>query len=190
MLEEGGAEPTVALLRRLAAALDADVRLTAGHDLGPSGSKPTPPDPPGPRGRDVRCMQDGPLDAFGHVNPVPEHETEQPRNVPGGLPGGHEHRRAEGALLAAQADAAGPAALMFWYQSDSRPKFKPMITICPARNARTGVWRTMPDWASMLQAGRCGIAGQAQGHRAGCAARLSCERPRECHRCRLPWRDP
>ncbi len=27
-------EPTVALLRRLAAALDADVRLTAGHDLG------------------------------------------------------------------------------------------------------------------------------------------------------------
>jgi transcriptional regulator with XRE-family HTH domain len=32
--EEGGTEPTVALLRRLAAALDADVRLTAGHDLG------------------------------------------------------------------------------------------------------------------------------------------------------------
>jgi len=29
-----GAEPTIALLRRLAAALDADVRLTAGHDLG------------------------------------------------------------------------------------------------------------------------------------------------------------
>jgi hypothetical protein len=27
-------EPTIALLRRLAAALDADVRLTAGHDLG------------------------------------------------------------------------------------------------------------------------------------------------------------
>jgi hypothetical protein len=27
-------EPTVALLRRLAAALDADVRLTPGHDLG------------------------------------------------------------------------------------------------------------------------------------------------------------
>jgi len=33
-IEEGGTEPTVALLRRLAAALDADVRLTAGHDLG------------------------------------------------------------------------------------------------------------------------------------------------------------
>ncbi len=33
-MEEGGTEPTVALLRRLAAALDADVRLTAGHDLG------------------------------------------------------------------------------------------------------------------------------------------------------------
>jgi transcriptional regulator with XRE-family HTH domain len=32
--EEGGTEPTVALLRRLAAALDADVHLTAGHDLG------------------------------------------------------------------------------------------------------------------------------------------------------------
>ena len=29
-----GAEPTIALPRRLAAALDADVRLTAGHDLG------------------------------------------------------------------------------------------------------------------------------------------------------------
>ena len=33
-IEEGVTEPTVALLRRLAAALDADVRLTAGHDLG------------------------------------------------------------------------------------------------------------------------------------------------------------
>jgi transcriptional regulator with XRE-family HTH domain len=33
-IEEGGTEPTVALLLRLAAALDADVRLTAGHDLG------------------------------------------------------------------------------------------------------------------------------------------------------------
>ncbi len=33
-IEEGDTEPTVALLRRLAAALDADVRLTPGHDLG------------------------------------------------------------------------------------------------------------------------------------------------------------
>ncbi|GLX94709.1 helix-turn-helix domain-containing protein [Herbidospora sp. NBRC 101105] len=33
-IEEGGTAPTVALLRLLAAALDADVRLTAGHDLG------------------------------------------------------------------------------------------------------------------------------------------------------------
>jgi transcriptional regulator with XRE-family HTH domain len=33
-IEEGGTEPTVGLLRRLAAALDADVRLTSGHDLG------------------------------------------------------------------------------------------------------------------------------------------------------------
>ena len=33
-IEEGGTEPTIGLLRRLAAALDADVRLTAGHDLG------------------------------------------------------------------------------------------------------------------------------------------------------------
>jgi transcriptional regulator with XRE-family HTH domain len=32
--EEGGTEPTIALLRRLAAAPDADVHLTAGHDLG------------------------------------------------------------------------------------------------------------------------------------------------------------
>ena len=33
-IEEGGTEPIIALLRRLAAALDADVRLTAGHGLG------------------------------------------------------------------------------------------------------------------------------------------------------------
>ncbi|SDH35450.1 Helix-turn-helix domain-containing protein [Sinosporangium album] len=33
-IEEGGTPPTVALLRQLAAALEADVRLTAGHDLG------------------------------------------------------------------------------------------------------------------------------------------------------------
>ena len=32
-IEEGGTEPTVALLRLLAAALNADVRLRAGHDL-------------------------------------------------------------------------------------------------------------------------------------------------------------
>jgi transcriptional regulator with XRE-family HTH domain len=32
-IEEGGTEPTIALLRLLAAALDA-VHLTAGHDLG------------------------------------------------------------------------------------------------------------------------------------------------------------
>ncbi|MBB5778619.1 helix-turn-helix domain-containing protein [Nonomuraea jabiensis] len=33
-IEEGGTAPTVALLHRLAAALEADVRLTSGHDLG------------------------------------------------------------------------------------------------------------------------------------------------------------
>jgi transcriptional regulator with XRE-family HTH domain len=33
-IEEGGTEPTIALLGHLAAALDADVHLTAGHDLG------------------------------------------------------------------------------------------------------------------------------------------------------------
>jgi len=33
-IEEGGTEPAIALLRRLAAALDSDVHLTAGHDLG------------------------------------------------------------------------------------------------------------------------------------------------------------
>jgi ribosome-binding protein aMBF1 (putative translation factor) len=33
-IEEGGTELTIALLRRLAAALDSDVRLTPGHDLG------------------------------------------------------------------------------------------------------------------------------------------------------------
>jgi hypothetical protein len=33
-IEGGGTEPTIPLLRGLAAALDADVRLTFGHDLG------------------------------------------------------------------------------------------------------------------------------------------------------------
>jgi hypothetical protein len=33
-IEEGGTEPTVALLRSLAAALNAEVHLTPGHDLG------------------------------------------------------------------------------------------------------------------------------------------------------------
>jgi len=33
-IEEGCTEPTIALLRRLAAALDSDVHMTAGHDLG------------------------------------------------------------------------------------------------------------------------------------------------------------
>jgi len=36
-IEEGGTEPTIALLRHLAAALDADVRLTPGHGLGSVG---------------------------------------------------------------------------------------------------------------------------------------------------------
>jgi len=36
-IEEGGTEPTIALLRHLAAALDADVCLTPGHDLGSVG---------------------------------------------------------------------------------------------------------------------------------------------------------
>jgi hypothetical protein len=43
-IEEGGTGPTIALLRRLAAALDSDVRLTAGHDLGSLGSNPALPD--------------------------------------------------------------------------------------------------------------------------------------------------
>jgi transcriptional regulator with XRE-family HTH domain len=43
-IEEGGTEPTIALLRRLAAALDADVHLTAGTISAPSGSNPTQPD--------------------------------------------------------------------------------------------------------------------------------------------------
>ena len=33
-IEEGGTVPTIVLLLRLAAALDADVRLTPDHDLG------------------------------------------------------------------------------------------------------------------------------------------------------------
>jgi transcriptional regulator with XRE-family HTH domain len=38
--EEGGTEPAIALLRRLATALDAAARLTAGHDLGPARFEP------------------------------------------------------------------------------------------------------------------------------------------------------
>ena len=33
-IEEGGTEPTIPLLRLLAEALNADVRLLPGHDLG------------------------------------------------------------------------------------------------------------------------------------------------------------
>jgi excisionase family DNA binding protein len=40
-VEERGTEPTLALLRRLAAALGAGVRLTAGHDLGSVWFEPT-----------------------------------------------------------------------------------------------------------------------------------------------------
>ena len=43
-IEDGGTEPTIALLRRLAAALAADVRLTAGHDLGLVWFEPPQPD--------------------------------------------------------------------------------------------------------------------------------------------------
>jgi excisionase family DNA binding protein len=43
-IEEGGTEPTIALLRRLAAALDAEVHLTAGHDLGSVWFEPHAPD--------------------------------------------------------------------------------------------------------------------------------------------------
>ena len=39
-IEEGGTEPAIALLRRLDAALDADVHLTAGHDLGSARFEP------------------------------------------------------------------------------------------------------------------------------------------------------
>jgi hypothetical protein len=34
---------------------------------------------------------------------------------------------------------------MFFNQSDSRPKFSPMTTVSPVRNARSGVCRTTPD---------------------------------------------
>jgi transcriptional regulator with XRE-family HTH domain len=44
-IEEGGTEPAIALLRRLAAALDADVHLTARHDLRSVWFEPIQPDP-------------------------------------------------------------------------------------------------------------------------------------------------
>jgi hypothetical protein len=56
--------------------------------------------------RNGRRMQDWQLDAFRRVNHMPERETEQPRDVLGGLPGRHERGSAEGELLAGQADAA------------------------------------------------------------------------------------
>ena len=43
--EQGGTEPTIALLRHLAAALDADLHLTAGHDLSSVWFDPTQLDP-------------------------------------------------------------------------------------------------------------------------------------------------
>lgn len=39
-VEEGGTPPTISLLRELAAALEADVRLTSGHDLDSVGFEP------------------------------------------------------------------------------------------------------------------------------------------------------
>lgn len=39
-IEEGSTEPTIALLPRLAAALDADVHLTAGHNPGSARCEP------------------------------------------------------------------------------------------------------------------------------------------------------
>src|SRR6202034_2798806 len=47
-IEEGGTEPTVALLRRLAAALDATCASPLGTTSAPSWSKTPPPDPPPP----------------------------------------------------------------------------------------------------------------------------------------------
>jgi transcriptional regulator with XRE-family HTH domain len=41
--KEGGTEPAIALLRRLATALDAPVYRTAGHDLGPVRFEPHQP---------------------------------------------------------------------------------------------------------------------------------------------------
>ena len=48
-IEEGGTEPTVALLRRLAAPSTPTCASPLATTSAPSGSKPTPPDPPGPR---------------------------------------------------------------------------------------------------------------------------------------------
>jgi hypothetical protein len=42
--EEGGTEHAIALMRRLATALDAPVHLTAGHELGPVRFEPTQPE--------------------------------------------------------------------------------------------------------------------------------------------------
>jgi transcriptional regulator with XRE-family HTH domain len=44
-IEEGGTEPTIPILRRLGAALDADVHLTGGHDLGSVWFETTLPKP-------------------------------------------------------------------------------------------------------------------------------------------------
>ena len=52
--EEGGTEPAIAMLRRLATALDAAVHLTAGHDLGPVMNAGPPSRPGLPRAQASR----------------------------------------------------------------------------------------------------------------------------------------
>lgn len=50
-IEEGGTEPAVPLLRRLAAALNATVHLTPGYDLSSVSFQPSPPEHAQPAGR-------------------------------------------------------------------------------------------------------------------------------------------
>jgi transcriptional regulator with XRE-family HTH domain len=68
-IEEGGTEPTIPLLRRLAAALNADVRLTGGQTSAPSGSKPTPPNHHAGGNTDTALVRAGTADRHGHSLP-------------------------------------------------------------------------------------------------------------------------
>jgi hypothetical protein len=123
------------------------------------------------------------------VNHVPEREAEQPRHVPGGLPGGHERRGAEGEFLAAQADAAGAGRLDVLVPVGLAPEVQADQHGVPgAERAHRGVAHGAGLAPGMLQVGEGSVAGQAQGHGVDRAARASRERPRERHRLPPPWR--
>jgi hypothetical protein len=117
------------------------------------------------------------------MNHMHEHETKRPRHVFDAPLEGDERRRAEGELLATQAHAAGagrldvlvPVRLTSEVQADDHGV---------PRTERTyrGVAHGAGLAPRVLQIGKRGMTGDAQGHRADRTARVPGERPRESHR--------